>query len=935
MSRERSSNGGCVRTLNPTSSSPFIRRFHHQISSPTEIQPRLKRVKVSSEGKYTSIIPSIYGVCSESKYKRKTILSDVIDYSDPSSVFNMMEKLDHGTYGSVSKDIEDVSAQSFKLLNNLLALYPSITLSRPEFSSLSPTSGSLCTPTEMVNLGGDLESLGYNNSQVVILDSDDEEQIGDPQAYRYNPVPLNCEGLLALPAADTILDADRKSSSRYQEVVLKKPSEENAIVAIDGEKKILTEHESLEAKKDEGIYVGVHDDLATSNRSYQNDADDGLGDIWTQMTLALECSKEATGDVAENTEEEEEDCDHSYLLKEDLGYVCRVCGVIKKSIETIFDFQWVKGSKTTRTYMSEPRSIKDKEENNSASFSSIKGVHDLAVTDISVHPRHMQQMKSHQLEGFSFLVKNLISDNPGGCILAHAPGSGKTFMIISFIQSFLAKYPQGRPLVVLPKGILATWKKEFLRWQVEDMPLYDFYSAKGKGEARKDQLAILKKWHDNKGILFLGYKQFSNIICNGESDTDAACQKILLEVPSLLILDEGHTPRNEETDILRSLEKVQTPRKVVLSGTLFQNHVREVFNILNLARPRFLKSETSKAIKRRIMGRGLVGGKKQIKSDADASFFDVVEATLQNDEHSKVKVAVIEDLREMTKNVLHYYKGDFLDELPGLVDYTVYLNLTPKQKYIVERLKKMEKFKRTVVGTVVYVHPQLKEFSENAQLVEKGSNLNETKLRDAVAKMDVRDGVKAKFFLNLLALCESSGEKLLVFSQYILPLKFLEKLVVQAKGWSLNKQIFMIYGKMGPEDREHAMDSFNNSSDAKVFFGSIKACGEGISLVGASRVLIMDVHLNPSVTRQAIGRAFRPGQLKKVYVYRLVAADSEEEESHKTSFRKELISKMWFEWSEFSGNTTIEMGTVNLMDSDDHFWGSHLLREDVNVVKKR
>jgi len=42
-------------------------------------------------------------------------------------------------------------------------------------------------------------------------------------------------------------------------------------------------------------------------------------------------------------------------------------------------------------------------------------------------------------------------------------------------------------------------------------------------------------------------------------------------------------------------------------------------------------------------------------------------------------------------------------------------------------------------------------------------------------------------------------------------------------------------------------------------------------LVGASRIVILDVHLNPSVTHQAIGRAFRLGQKKKVFVYRLVS----------------------------------------------------------------
>lgn len=159
---------------------------------------------------------------------------------------------------------------------------------------------------------------------------------------------------------------------------------------------------------------------------------------------------------------------------------------------------------------------------------------DFTVSEISVHPRHRKQMKAHQVAGFNFLLSNLVAEKPGGCIMAHAPGSGKTFMIISFIQSFLAKYPDARPLVVLPRGILAIWKKEFQRWQIEEILLYDFYSA--RADNRSQQLEVLQKWKDNKSILFLGYKQFSSIVCDDERNKiSAACQELLLTCPSILI----------------------------------------------------------------------------------------------------------------------------------------------------------------------------------------------------------------------------------------------------------------------------------------------------------------------------------------------------------------------------------------------------------------
>ena len=555
----------------------------------------------------------------------------------------------------------------------------------------------------------------------------------------------------------------------------------------------------------------------------------------------------------------------------------------------------------------------------------------LIEADISIHPRHMKQMKLHQIEGFNFLVKNLLAHPPGGCILAHAPGSGKTFMLISFIQSFIAKDPCARPLVVLPKGILSTWRKEFCRWQVEDIPLFDFYSS--KADNRQQQLEVLKSWQDNRSILFLGYMQFANIICEaGNNKTTAACQDILLKVPTLLILDEGHTPRNEKTDMVGSLAKVRTPCKVVLSGTLFQNHVEEVFNILKLVRPNFMKTELSHASIKRILSQARIPGSRRPKKGSSESYFcKLVEETLQSDENYKRKVAVIQELRGMTRDVLHYYKGDFLDELPGLVDFTVLLNLGVKQKTVIRKLGKLDQFKKSCVEKAIYVHPQLMELKENAS-GDKEIGINIHKIDAIIDRINIRDGVKAKFFLNLLSMAESSGEKLLVFSQYLLPLKFLERLTVRLKGWCPGKEIFVISGDSSTEDREQSMNQFNNSRDAKVFFGSIKACGEGISLVGASRILVLDVHLNPSVTRQAIGRAFRPGQEKKLYTYRLVAADSQEEEDHNTSFRKESISKMWFEWSERYNHGDFQLDAIHVGETQDMFFENPTLGEDIKTL---
>lgn len=317
-------------------------------------------------------------------------------------------------------------------------------------------------------------------------------------------------------------------------------------------------------------------------------------------------------------------------------------------------------------------------------------------------------------------------------------------------------------------------------------------------------------------------------------------------------------------------------------------------------------------------------------------FYDLVEETLQDDGNLKRKVSIIQDLREMTKEVLHYYRGDFLEELPGLVDFTVVLELTPKQKVIYGKLGKMYKFRQSSLCSSIYLHPQLENIAEN----NGGDKVNvqDNKIDEIIeGSFDVKDGVKTNFFLNILSLSESAGERLLVFSHYLTPLRFLERLLAIRNGWRLGKEMFMISGDSSFEQRELAMERINNSDDAKVLFGSIKACGEGISLVGASRVIILDVHLNPSVSLQAIGRAFRPGQTKKVYVYRLVAANSIEVEDHNTSFNKELMSKLWFEWNQFCGTDNInpELEVIDVKNSGDMFFENSKLVEDIKCLYKR
>jgi DNA repair and recombination RAD54-like protein len=150
-------------------------------------------------------------------------------------------------------------------------------------------------------------------------------------------------------------------------------------------------------------------------------------------------------------------------------------------------------------------------------------------------------------------------------------------------------------------------------------------------------------------------------------------------------------------------------------------------------------------------------------------------------------------------------------------------------------------------------------------------------MEEVMTNRDPAAGVKTTFVLNLLRLLQtgtsSGSEKMLIFSQNLGPLLLLQEMFLTEFGWRKETDFLQLDGQLRLTDRLSIIERFNNPmSGVRVLLASTKACGEGITLTGASRVVFMDVLWNPAVIRQAISRAFRLGQKKIVYVYRLVVS---------------------------------------------------------------
>lgn len=75
---------------------------------------------------------------------------------------------------------------------------------------------------------------------------------------------------------------------------------------------------------------------------------------------------------------------------------------------------------------------------------------------------------------------------------------------------------------------------------------------------------------------------------------------------------------------------------------------------------------------------------------------------------------------------------------------------------------------------------------------------------------------------------------------------------------------------------------------------SQRAGGEGLTLTGANHLVLLDIDWNPAVDAQTMGRVYRQGQSKPVYIYRLVMINTIEEtmlrrQTHKDALAQSLL----------------------------------------------
>lgn len=401
----------------------------------------------------------------------------------------------------------------------------------------------------------------------------------------------------------------------------------------------------------------------------------------------------------------------------------------------------------------------------------------------------------------------------GGC-LADDMGLGKTVQTLTMLQSQKVA-GAGTSLLVMPTSLIYNWEKEASKF-TPDLKILNY-----TGTLRNKDVTRFEKYDlvlTSYGITRLDVDMLQKFYFN------------------YIILDESQVIKNPTSNIAKAVRELKSRHKLVLSGTPIENTTLDLWSQMSFINP------------------GILGSQTYFRNE----YQNPIEK--RGDEtRSKKLSAVIKPF------ILRRHKSQVATELPEKVENIQYSEMTPEQERKYEEVKTLyrEKIFKLIetegLGSSRFMIleglTKLRQLANHPRMIEQGYTGDSGKLEDITHMLE-----------NALA----EGHKVLVFSQFVKHLDIVKQYLKEHK-------IDFAYLDGSSIDRKEQVDRFNRDTNLKVFLISIKAGGLGLNLTEADYVFILDPWWNPAVEAQAVDRAHRIGQKKKVFTYKFITRNSVEE----------------------------------------------------------
>lgn len=432
-------------------------------------------------------------------------------------------------------------------------------------------------------------------------------------------------------------------------------------------------------------------------------------------------------------------------------------------------------------------------------------------------PRQLKAtLRPYQDRGYQWYV-NLYEQGYGGC-LADDMGLGKTLQTLAFLQYVYQKSTKSHPLkaslIVMPVSLLHNWTHEIERFTT----LSAFMML---SHHRINHENIESRFGEHQLIL-ASYGMVRN-----HAD-------LLKQYPfECIILDESQNIKNSDSLTFRCVNELQSNHRFVLTGTPIENSLNDLWAQFHFIQPDVLGNEHAFT--------------KQFVAAIDRGD---------------------EQMLNLLKQLIHPFilrrtKQEVTPELPPLTERIVYCPMLEAQQKIYDEEKhslrnallqiadenKYERF--TILNGIT----RLRQMACHPQLVVDNPELTSGKMERIIEMFET---------------LKSEGNKVLIFSSFV---KHLELIAAEFKKRQWNYT--WLTGKSTKRAKE--IKAFTKSADVQAFFISLKAGGVGLNLVEAGYVFIVDPWWNPAAEAQAIARAHRIGQQKKVIAYRFITEGSIEE----------------------------------------------------------